>query len=108
MPKHDPPTLQSPTSFRDFARALRRNAEHFEELADAMEKEGVEELSVLCFTTGKDAFMKIRTYAKAIEDAFGRFLITRTVKEIAKTASVAEKKTSEALETLKKVRKTKD
>jgi hypothetical protein len=108
MGRSDPPTNQSASSFRDYAKALRHNADLFEKLADAMEKEGINDLLVLHFKSGQEAFQKMRSYQKAIEDAFGGHLLTRATNEVRKVQMAAEKKTEYAVEALKKAKKPKD
>jgi hypothetical protein len=107
MGRSDPPTNQSAASFRDYAKALRHNADLFEKLADAMENERIHDLLVLHFKSGQEAFQKMRSYQKAIEDSFGSHLLTRATNDAKKISLAAEKKTEYAIKALNKTKKPK-
>lgn len=105
MPRPDPPTTMFSSSLRDYARVLRMNADKLDQIADAMEQEQMTEIQTLNFPSGKIGLQRMLSFINAVSDAFGNQLANRSLE---KTASAAERKTAEALETLKKAKKPKN
>jgi len=105
MPKPDPPVTMTASTLRDYASVLKHNADKLEQVAQAMEREELVELSVLNFPSGKQGLLKMLSFLNAVADAFGTQLATRSIQE---TQASFEKKTAEAKKTLENARKPKN